>query len=268
MEDEKKLCYKFVGMPTFLTLRLDNNLRIMLFTLIQLSSWAEDDAKKNGQEWDGWFFRDNARLQAETRLSKNLVIATIETLYRENIIDVRCLGKSKGKNQKANYYKVLFERFDSYKNSKIEDLYSNDDLKIETLDYKAKDYKVTYLKDNDTIVCDAVIVDDKLSQSEHYINNIYNLDNKENVNNLDNPNNSKKINKSIINNKLIDKNIKIMIDDFRFISSKEKIDSNLNKIIIYINDNQDKLDKEQVESYKSMAVTAAGKQYNYLHDFN
>ena len=32
--------------------------------------------------------------------------------------------------------------------------------------------------------------------------------------------------------------------------------------------NQDKLDKEQVESYKSMAVTAAGKQYNYLHDFN
>ena len=30
---------------------------------------AEDEAKKHGQKWDGWFFRDNARLSAESRLS-------------------------------------------------------------------------------------------------------------------------------------------------------------------------------------------------------
>lgn len=187
-KDEKKLCYKFVGMPTYLSLRLDNNLKVMLFTLIQLSTWAEDEAKRHGQKWDGWFFRDNARLSAESRLSKNLVIATIETLYREKLIDVRCSGKAKGKSQKANYYKVFFDKFKTFETGNIEDLYSNEDLKIQTLDYKDKNFKVTYLNQESVAVCDTVYLDE-LSQSEHYIENKQNTENVKNKEKLENKNN-------------------------------------------------------------------------------
>ena len=55
-----------------------------------------------------------------------------------------------------------------------------------------------------------------------------------------------------------------MIDDFKYISSKNKIDSNLNKIIIYINDNQENCSSDAVESYRNMALNAAAKQYNMI----
>lgn len=265
MEDKKQLDYKFIAMPTQLTLRLDNNLRIMLMTLIQVSTFEEDKIKKKGQKWDGFFKRSNDELQMETGFkSKNLVIATIDSLYREKLIDVVCAGKSKGDKQKKNRYKVYFDRFIHYEQDSVYDCITDDDLKIKTLDYKSKDYKVSYLDKNDTIVCDKVVVDDG-SLSKHYnIDNEENAENKENfenVKNLENQNNNRKKN---IKNKLLDNNIKMMIDDFRFISSKDKLNTNLNKIILYINDNEDNLDKEAVESYRNMAFNAAEKQHSKI----
>lgn len=268
MEDKKKMEYKFIAMPTQLTLRLDNNLRIMLMTLIQVSTFEEDKFKKKGQKWDGFFKRSNNELQMETRFkSKNLVIATIETLYREKLIDVVCAGKSKGDKQKKNRYKVYFDRFIHYEQDSVYDCITDDDLKIKTVDYKSKDFKVTYLNKEDTIVCDTIIIDDDSSPGKHY-----NIDNKENTDYLENVDNVKKIeNKNnlemnlfntsnILNNNKVENNIKLMIDDFKILSSKKEIESNLNKIFVYITNNYKNLNADAVESYKTMAFNAADKQ--------
>lgn len=196
MEDKKKMEYKFIAMPTQLTLRLDNNLRIMLMTLIQVSTFEEDKIKKKAQKWDGFFKRSNKELQMETGFkSNNLVIATIDSLYREKLIDVVCDGKAKGDMEKKNRFKVFFDRFKIYEQDSVYDCITDDDLKIRTVDYKSKDYKVSYLDKNDTIVCDKVVVDDG-SLSKHYnINNEENADNIknfDNVKNLENQNSNKK----------------------------------------------------------------------------
>ena len=86
--------YKFTAMPVNLTACMDNNCRSMLFTLLQLSSYFENRSKEENEVWDGWFFRSNADLQAQTRLSENLVRATISTLYRIGIVDVKLDVKS------------------------------------------------------------------------------------------------------------------------------------------------------------------------------
>lgn len=96
--------YKFTAMPVNLTACMDNNCRSMLFTLLQLSSYFENRSKEENEVWDGWFFRSNADLQAQTRLSENLVRATISTLYRIGIVDVKLDVKSK--NQTPNRFKV------------------------------------------------------------------------------------------------------------------------------------------------------------------
>ena len=196
--------------------------------------------------------------------SNNLVIATIDSLYREKLIDVVCDGKAKGDMEKKNRFKVFFDRFKIYEQDSVYDCITDDDLKIRTVDYKSKDYKVSYLDKNDTIVCDKVVVDDG-SLSKHYnINNEENADNIKNFDNVKNLENQNSNKKKYIKNKLLDNNIKMMIDDFRFISSKDKLNTNLNKIILYINDNEKSLDKESVESYKNMAFNAAEKRYSKI----
>lgn len=275
MEDKKQLDYKFIAMPTQLTLRLDNNLRIMLMTLIQVSSYEQDQAKKKGKKWDGYFKRSNKELKDETGYSKNLINATIETLYREKIIDVICAGKAKGDREKKNRYKVYFDRFKQYQQDSVYDCITDVDLKIETLDYKAKDFKLTYLKDDNTKVCETTFVDDNYSPGEHY--NIDNIENEENVKNEENAENKNNLELNILSsnnnfkknilsndNKLINNQIKMMIDDFRFNSSRKQIDSNLIKINSYIDENLDKINSEDVESYRAMALNAAGKQYENI----
>ena len=70
--EEKSLGYQFTAIPTNLMACMDLNCRSMLFALIQLSSYYADK--------DGWFFRTNEDLRAESRLSENLVRATLSTL--------------------------------------------------------------------------------------------------------------------------------------------------------------------------------------------
>lgn len=268
MEDNKQLNYKFIAMPTQLTLRLDNNLRIMLMTLIQVSTFEQEKSKKKGQKWDGYFKRSNEELKKETGFkSKTLVNATIETLYREKIIDVVCAGKAKGDKQKKNRYKVFIDKFKQYEQDSIYDCLTDVELKINTLDYKSKDFILTYLNKEETIVCDTIIVDDDSSPSEHY-----NIDNKENTDNLENVDNVKNLENqnnlemnlfktsNILNNNKIEDNIKLMIDDFKILSSKKEIESNLNKIFVYITNNYKNLNADAVESYKTMAFNAADKQ--------
>ncbi|MBD5336411.1 MAG: hypothetical protein HDR95_03750 [Bacteroides sp.] len=127
--------YQFTAMPVNLTVCLDNNCRSMLFTLLQLSSYYADE--------DGWFFRSNADLQAQSRLSENLVRATISTLYRLGVIDVRIDGKSK--SQSPNHFKVNETAMLQWERYSIEDCIKNPDYAIMTDQYRTTGWKPSYL---------------------------------------------------------------------------------------------------------------------------
>ena len=161
---EEKLKHNFTAIPTNLTIILDVNCRSMLFTLCQLSSYYADK--------EGWFFRTNADLAEESKLSQKLVIATIDTLYINGIIEVKSVGKSKGKH--SNYYRLNVEKFIEYEK------YTMDELKIPKLHintvegYNKKGYSPSYLKNNSSKESPII---------PQITNNKDNIENRENVNN-------------------------------------------------------------------------------------
>ena len=163
--------YAFTAVPTKLMILLDVNCRSMLFTLIQLNSYFVDDS--------GWFFRTNLDLVQESGLSQKIVIATVDTLYREGIIDVRTVGKANGKH--SNRFKINFERFVDFEKIEMEQL-KNPELKINTVDYRQKGYVPSYL--NTTQDKPKVITNN--SQSTNNINNIDNIDITDNRNIIEN----------------------------------------------------------------------------------
>lgn len=171
--------YQFTAVPVNLYLCCDINVRSMLFTLVQLSSYYADN--------DGWFFRTNEDLRAESQLSENLVRATISTLYRLAIIDVQTVGK--GKSKTPNKFRLNVDLFKDWEKYSIEDCTKHPDLRIETENYKVKDWQPSYLKkldsDSDSNATDKPIPQPKLSQSEDYIYNIENENNKENILSVD-----------------------------------------------------------------------------------
>ncbi|MDO4179817.1 MAG: hypothetical protein Q4D36_00840, partial [Bacteroidales bacterium] len=107
----------------------------MLFTLIQLSTYYAKE--------DGFFFRANEDLQAESNLSKNLVRATLSSLYDNGLIVVSSVGKSQGTI--PNNFKVNFENFAKWESLSIEECIKNPIHKIETADYKHKGFTPSYL---------------------------------------------------------------------------------------------------------------------------
>lgn len=176
----KKIEYQFTQVPTKLMILLDVNCRSMLFTLCQLSSHYADE--------NGRFFRTNADLVAESRLSQKLVIATLDTLYQHGIIQVWSAGKGNGKH--ANYFKLNIERIKEFERLTMDEL-KNPDLQIPMVDYRAKGYSPSYLKKDTTLVAQEnsqEIPNDfpRISQITNNINNIENIDNEENKKNIDN----------------------------------------------------------------------------------
>lgn len=169
--------YQFTAVPTKLMILLDINCRSMLFTLCQLASHYADDS--------GRFFRTNADLAAESRLSQKLVIATLDTLYQHGIIQVWSAGKGNGKH--ANYFRLNYARFKDFENLNMDEL-KNPDLQIPTVDYRAKGYSPSYLQKDTPKVSQELseeIPNDfpKISQITNNINNIENIDNEDNINN-------------------------------------------------------------------------------------
>ena len=161
-----------------LTACMDNNCRSMLFTLLQLSSYFENRSKEENEVWDGWFFRSNADLQAQTRLSENLVRATISTLYRIGIVDVKLDVKSK--NQTPNRFKVNEAAMLTWEKYNIEDCIKNPDYAIMTDKYKEPGWKPSYL---DTSAKATPQSQQFLPQSEDNIDNATNEENTPNTNN-------------------------------------------------------------------------------------
>ena len=161
---EDKIGYQFTAIPTNLYNCCDTNVRSMLFTLIQLSSYYADN--------DGWFFRTNEDLRAQARLSENLVRATLSTLYKIGVIEVRSVGK--GKSKTPNHFKVNFNEFLKWEKHSIDDCCKHPDLEIETDNYKAKGWQPSYLSELKVVLPTSTPTP---QQSE---DNIENIDNKEN----------------------------------------------------------------------------------------
>lgn len=187
----EKKDYQFVQVPTNLFILLDNNCRSMLFTLIQLSTYYADV--------NGWFFRTYSDLEEESNLSQNLVKATLQTLFNNNIIEAKPTGKGKGST--PNYYKVNFQEFLKYENLSIEECMKNPDLKIKTVDYKGCHFKLNLVREKVEEVVNNMVT--KVVKSDNNINNIYNKDNIYNIENnniIDNKNNILEEKDNIINN--------------------------------------------------------------------
>lgn len=177
---KKEIPYQFTALPVNLTACLDNNCRGMLFTLLQLSSYFENRNKSENKKWDGWFFRSNADLQAESRLSENLVRATISTLYRIGIVDVKLDGKSK--NQTPNKFRLNEAAMLQWEKYSLEDCIKNPDYAIKTDQHKATGWKPSYLvKASETIPQSQPL----LPQSEDNIDNAANVENTENADNTE-----------------------------------------------------------------------------------
>ena len=133
---ENEIRYQFNADPTNLMACCDNNCRSMLWTLVQLSSYYAKE--------DGWFYRSNDDLRAQTRLSENLVRATLSTFYKIGIIDVRTVGQ--GKSKTPNEFKLNVERFNDWEKYSLEDCIKHPDLLIETDNYKASGWRASYLE--------------------------------------------------------------------------------------------------------------------------
>ena len=173
----EKVEYQFTQVPTKLMILLDVNCRSMLFTLCQLASHYTKDG--------GRFFRTNADLALESRLSQKLVIATLDTLYTHGIVEIWSVGKGKGKH--ANYFKLNLERIKEFERLKMDEL-KNPDLQLQMVDYRAKGYSPSYLKKDTPLVAQEnfqEIPNDfpRISQITNNINNIENIDNEDNINN-------------------------------------------------------------------------------------
>ncbi|MBD5172080.1 MAG: hypothetical protein HDT02_02515 [Bacteroidales bacterium] len=133
--EEENIGYQFTPTPTNLMACLDNNCRNMLWTLIQLSSYYADN--------EGWFFRTNEDLKAQSGLGEKVVRACLSTLYSIGILEVKSVGKGNGKI--PNYYRLGCDRFADWEQISLEDCIKNPRYKIETENYKAKDWTPSYL---------------------------------------------------------------------------------------------------------------------------
>lgn len=173
-KQENGIEYQFNADPMYLMACCDLNCRSMLWTLVQLSSYYSDK--------DGWFFRTNEDLKAQSQLSENLVRATISTLYRLGIVDVQTVGK--GKSKTPNKFRLNVGRFKDWEQYSLEDCIKHPDLRIVTDNYKAKDWQPSYLKqlkiETQYNSADNLTILSKPSQSEHYIDNVEIENNKEN----------------------------------------------------------------------------------------
>ncbi len=169
---ENEVGYQFNAVPMNLMACCDLNCRGMLWTLVQLSSYY---AAK-----DGWFFRTNEDLRTQSLLSENLVRATLSSLYNVGIIDVKTVGK--GKSKTPNKFKLHVDRFTDWEKYSLEDCIKHPDLRIETDNYKAKEWQPSYLEKLDIETINGSVGTPTPqpipSQSE---DNLDNTNNKENI---------------------------------------------------------------------------------------
>lgn len=175
---QNEIPYQFTALPINLTACMDNNCRSMLFTLLQLSTYFENRRKEENKKWDGWFFRSNADLQAESRLSDKVVRAVISTFYRIGILEVNSVGQSRGIF--PNYFRLNTSRFVEWEKMRLEDCVKNPNYSVKTDNYKQKGWKPSYVSTSNSTNEETSHAPES-SPSPHNIDNIANEENIDNI---------------------------------------------------------------------------------------
>lgn len=137
----QQLDYQYAPIPKKLMYCLDRNCKAMLFALVDLTDYYSSNK----------FYRSNEDLQKDTDLSKNLVIATLVTLYRKGLIDVDCVGKGTGR--KTNVITVYTEKFKDWEKYTFEEVRTRPELKIDTVNYKGSGFKADYANKDVEVSC-------------------------------------------------------------------------------------------------------------------
>lgn len=118
--------YQYIKVPINLFYMMDANCTKVLITLIQLSDYYPKQ--------DGYFECAYEYLIMATGLSQNVIKATLDALYQEGLIDVKSVGKGKGKC--TNRYMVNTDKFKDYENTPLGIAVVTKDKPISTLNYK------------------------------------------------------------------------------------------------------------------------------------
>ena len=165
----RTLNYNFIAVPTNLFIALDTNLRNALVVLLQLLSIYSDS--------NGYFFRTIADLQTDFKCGKNLTIAILESLYRYGLLQVKSVGfTKKNGTRKVNFYRVNVEKFKDFEQYNIYTITNNKELQLETINYKSKDFKVTYTAQTENdVIPEPTIVQNQVSEetpSQHQENGL------------------------------------------------------------------------------------------------
>ena len=218
-ELEKKIEYQFIAAPLNLFYVCDVYTYSLLLALIQKETYWKSKGKLSD---DDYFFMSIEEISDTIYLfDRGDIRCTIEALYINNIIDVRCNGVGRGaKNRVANEFKINYDKIKEYNEMSIFDI-KEFNIRIEKL---KRGTKVTYDKQDledesrKKVNTDSTQLstqdstqlstqDSTQIASNVATTTIYNIDNKnkkEKIDNLDkieNKNNLNNIEDNIYNNK-------------------------------------------------------------------
>lgn len=138
LNNSKNINYNFIAVPTQLFILLDYRLKLVLTSLIQVSTALANS--------NGWFYYSKEDLKKLCGIKNDkTIIACLETFYRLNLLEVQARTfESNIGNRTANYYKINFNEIDKYNEYSVYECMNIPELQIAMLDYTSKDYQTTY----------------------------------------------------------------------------------------------------------------------------
>lgn len=206
-KNEKQIEYQFIAAPLTLFYICDVYTYSLLLALIQKETYWKSKGKLSD---DGYFFMSIEEISDTIYLFDRADIrCTIEALYINDIIDVRCNGLGRGaKNKIANEFKINYGKIKEYDEMSIFDIkefnirieklkrgtkvsYDKQDLeevrkeprkKVNTKSVQVSTQVSTQIASN--VATTTIYNIDNLNKKEK-IDNIYNLENKNNLNNIE-----------------------------------------------------------------------------------
>ena len=134
----RNINYNFIAVPTQLFILLDYRLKLVLTSLIQVSTALANS--------NGWFYYSKEDLKKLCGIKNDkTIIACLETFYRLNLLEVQAKTfESNIGNRTANYYKINFNEIEKYNEYSVYECMNIPELQIAMLDYTSKDYQTTY----------------------------------------------------------------------------------------------------------------------------
>ena len=213
-KNEKQIEYQFIAAPLTLFYICDVYTYSLLLALIQKETYWKSKGKLSD---DGYFFMSIEEIGDVIYLdNRNDIRCTIEPLYINGIIDVRCTGVGRGaKNRVANEFKINYGKIKEYDemsvfdikefNIRIEKLKRGTKVSYDKQELEEASKKVNTESTQDSIqhsVQDSIQIVSKVVPTTIY--NIDNLNKKEKIDNIDkieNKNNLNNIEDNIYNNR-------------------------------------------------------------------